>query len=82
MHPTIGVITVGQTPRVDMIPAMQHIFPDNTAIVERGVLDYKTEQEILNLTPNENQTVLVSRLSNGDKAVIAKEKKYFLLYKI
>ncbi|MEK4300162.1 AroM family protein [Oceanobacillus sp. FSL W8-0428] len=74
MHPTIGVITVGQTPRVDMIPAMQHIFPDNTAIVERGVLDYKTEQEILNLSPNENQTVLVSRLSNGDKTVIAKEK--------
>lgn len=57
-----------------MIPAMQHIFPDNTAIVEKGVLDHKTEQEILNLSPNENQTVLVSRLSNGDKAVIAKEK--------
>lgn len=74
MQPTIGVITIGQTPRVDMIPAMQNIFPDNTAIVERGVLDNKTEQEILSLSPTENQTVLISRLSSGDKAVIAKEK--------
>lgn len=71
---TVGVITIGQTPRVDMIPAIQGFLPSNTVIIEKGVLDGRTEQEILDLSPEPGQTTLVSRLRDGGSAVMAKEK--------
>lgn len=74
MKPIIGIITIGQTPRVDMIPAIRSFFSPETIIIEKGVLDNKSEEEIEGLVPNHGQTTLVSRLQNGQKVVIAKEK--------
>lgn len=74
MHPTIGIITLGQTPRIDMIPSIWPFIPSDTTIIEKGVLDNKSKDEIIGLIPEPGQTTLVSRLRNGNKAVIAKEK--------
>ncbi|HLR02253.1 MAG TPA: AroM family protein [Virgibacillus sp.] len=71
---TIGLITIGQTPRLDMTPAIRHYCPSGTTIVEKGGLDGKTETDIQKLAPEKKQTTLVSRLENGEKAIISKEK--------
>lgn len=74
MGRSIGVITIGQTPRVDMIPAIRGFLPKETTIIEKGVLDSKSEEEILALAPEHGQTKLISRLRDGGSAVMAKEK--------
>ncbi|MCM3763807.1 AroM family protein [Neobacillus niacini] len=74
MAPAIGVITIGQTPRVDMIPAISGFFPQGTTIIEKGVLDGKSAEEIMDLAPEHGETTLVSRLRDGGSAVMAKEK--------
>ncbi len=74
MEQSVGIITIGQTPRVDMIPAIRGFFPAETVIIEKGVLDGRPQEEILSLTPEPGQTTLISRLKDGGKAVMAKEK--------
>jgi len=74
MKKSVGVITIGQTPRVDMIPAIRTFLPNETQIIEKGVLDGKLENEILALAPETGQTTLVSRLQSGESAIMAKEK--------
>ena len=74
MEQSIGVITIGQTPRLDMIPTFREFLPEKTTVIEKGVLDKKSQEEILALSPEPGQTVLVSRLKDGGKAVMAKEK--------
>jgi protein AroM len=74
MQQTVCVITIGQTPRSDMIPSIRSFLPQETVIIEKGVLDGRTEQEILELAPEPGQTTLISRLKNGGSAVMGKEK--------
>lgn len=74
MQRSIGVITIGQTPRVDMIPAIEGLLPSNTRIIEKGALDGKSPYDLFKLVPEKGQTTLVSRLRNGGSAIMAKEK--------
>ncbi|WP_203553472.1 AroM family protein [Bacillus sp. B15-48] len=74
MKQTVGIITIGQTPRIDMTPAIRTHLPADTIIIEKGVLDGKSEEEIYALAPEHGQTTLVSRLKNGESAEMAKEK--------
>ncbi|WP_059172812.1 AroM family protein [Bacillus sp. FJAT-27445] len=74
MQKTVGVITIGQTPRGDMTEDIRKHLPAGTRIVEKGVLDGKTVEEIRTLKPEEGHTVLISRLRNGKSATMAKEK--------
>lgn len=74
MEPSVGMITIGQTPRVDMHPAIQQFLPATAKIIEKGVLDELSKEQILELAPSSDQTTLVSRLRDGDHARLAKEK--------
>ena len=74
MQRSIGIITIGQTPRVDMIPSIERFLPPNTKIIEKGALDGKSSYELLKLVPEEGQTTLISRLRDGGSAIMAKEK--------
>ncbi|RDU35247.1 AroM protein [Neobacillus piezotolerans] len=74
MPKMVGVITIGQTPRVDMIQDIRKHLPEGTRILEKGVLDGKTVKEIQELLPEEGHTVLISRMRNGESATMAKEK--------
>lgn len=74
MKNTIGVITIGQTPRVDLIPEIKRFFSEGTNLIEKGVLDNKSEEEIKSLAPDDGQTTLVSRLRDGSRTIISKEK--------
>jgi protein AroM len=74
MRQTVAVITIGQTPRVDLIPAIRAFLPQDTIIIEKGVLDGRSEEEIDALSPDNGETPLISRLQSGGSAIMAKEK--------
>lgn len=78
----IGVITIGQSPRTDLIPEIENFFPPNIKFVQRGVLDKMDEHMIQQLMPEAGQTTLVSRLNNGTSATMGKEKVLPLIQEI
>ena len=49
----IGAITVGQSPRVDLIPEIQPILGDSVEIIQAGTLDgLSKEEKVLNSYQN------------------------------
>lgn len=62
----IGAITVGQSPRTDLMPDMETIFMDTIEVIQMGGLDGLTKEEIETFTPTgPDDHVLVSRLCDG-----------------
>ena len=61
----IGAITVGQTPRTDLIHEIAPILGDSIEIIQMGGLDGLTKEEIQTMTPAPGDHVLVSRLKDG-----------------
>ena len=47
----IGAITVGQSPRVDLIPEIQPILGDSVEIIQAGALDGLSKGEIAKFVP-------------------------------
>lgn len=70
-HRKLGLITIGQSPREDMVPEMASwLGPVQT--LERGALDGMREEEILALQPEPDDYALVTRLRDGSSTTIAK----------
>jgi protein AroM len=65
----LGVVTIGQTPRVDLTPELSALLPGVT-LVERGVLDGRTDGEIATFAPRAGDHALTTRLRDGRAAVI------------
>ena len=72
MKKKIGAITIGQSPRIDVIPEMQEILGENVIILEAGALDGLTKKDIEKFQPDENDYVLVSRLNDGSHVKFGK----------
>jgi protein AroM len=66
----LGLITIGQSPRVDLTPDLSRFLPD-VQIVEGGALDGLTPSQIHKLAPRPGQEVLVSRLNDGSEVHLA-----------
>lgn len=75
----LGVLTIGQSPRMDVIPSFQRIIEEKVEIVERGALDSLTEEEIQDIGPNDGDVTYISKLRNGNSVKINKEKLLPLL---
>jgi protein AroM len=67
----IGALTIGQSPRTDIMADIEKIFIKNTKIIEKGALDGLSKKEINDLYPKENDYILISRLSDGTSAKIS-----------
>ncbi len=62
----IGAITVGQSPRTDLMPDMEQILSNSIEVIQMGGLDGLTREEIETFTPiGPEDHVLVSRLRDG-----------------
>jgi protein AroM len=71
MARTVGMVTVGQAPRTDVVPEMaKHL--GSAEIIERGALDGMTPREIESLGPAANDELLVTRLSDGSSVFLSK----------
>ena len=76
----IGLITIGQSPRYDIILDFKENLPNNIYFDETGLLDNFSEDFIIhNLSPNKNETLYVTRLRNGKEVYVSKEKLINLL---
>ncbi|MFC4563803.1 AroM family protein [Nocardiopsis mangrovi] len=65
----LGIITIGQAPRPDLTPEVAALLP-GVDIVERGVLDGLTADEIAAHPPAAGDHALTTRLADGSSVVI------------
>ncbi len=65
-------VTIGQTPRVDLVPEMAEWIGGSLDIVERGALDGVSRSEIERLVPGAGEHRLVTRLADGGEVVVRK----------
>jgi protein AroM len=76
---SVGVLTIGQSPRVDVTPSIQHILGNTVDIVEAGGLDRIREDDLYSITPDKGEVTYISRLRNGESIKIGKSKLIPLL---
>ena len=67
--PVVVSITIGQSPRIDLVPELQRILPC-VEFVERGLLDGMTATAVDALGPTCDEEVLVTRLADGSSVRI------------
>jgi protein AroM len=68
----IGMITIGQSPRVDIVPEMREILGPEVEIMEAGALDGLTLEEVKTFFPKKGDYILCTRMSDGAEVVVAK----------
>lgn len=68
----LALITIGQAPRVDVVPEMAEILGPGVELVERGALDALGPAQIGALAPGPGDEVLVTRLTDGSSVFVAK----------
>lgn len=69
----IGTVTIGQAPRVDVVPEVADILGPGVEIVEAGALDGLTKDEIAAFAPVAGDYVLVTRLADGTSVQVAEK---------
>src|SRR5437762_10789544 len=72
MKSIVGMITIGQSPRSDVVPDMVEILGPGVEIRERGALDGLSPREIAALAPAPDDDLLVTRLADGSSVFVAK----------
>ena len=70
----IGLISIGQSPRTDIVKDMEPYFGDQVEVIEMGALDGLTLNQVSELAPEPSMVHLVSRMSDGSEVVMGKEK--------
>jgi protein AroM len=67
----IGAMTIGQSPRVDIVPEFRRAIGFDVEIEERGALDGLSLDEVKKLAPEADDYVLVTRMQDGTEVKIA-----------
>ncbi|MCM3032270.1 AroM family protein [Niallia taxi] len=71
----LGMITIGQAPRMDVAPIIQKHIKETAELVQVGVLDGLTKEQIeADFYPEKGEYVLTSRLTNGESVIMSREK--------
>jgi protein AroM len=73
MKARIGMVTVGQAPRADVVPDMRALLPD-VEILEAGALDGLGREAIAELAPEGDDEILVTRLTDGSPVFVGKSR--------
>jgi protein AroM len=74
LRPVVGLITIGQSPRVDVVPEMAAVIGPGVDVREAGALDGLTRGQIDALRPTGDDEILVTRLQDGAAVFVGKEK--------
>lgn len=72
----IGAITIGQSPRDDVVGDILSIFGEEVTLLQAGGLDGLSREEIQGFAPGPSDYVLISRLRDGSSVVFA--ERYIL----
>lgn len=68
---TIGMVTIGQAPRDDVVPAMRVYLPEGINIVQGGALDGLSSLEIEQYTARDGEVGIVTTLQNGSSVLLS-----------
>ncbi|MGO4307905.1 AroM family protein [Cupriavidus sp. RAF12] len=71
-QPRVAFVTIGQAPRVDVVPQMTADLGLPVAVEEFGILDTLTAKEIADLAPAPGEYRFASRLRDGSQVVMGK----------
>jgi len=76
MHQRIlGTLTIGQAPRLDVVPIIDRHVPASVGRVHRGVLDGLSRREIdARYRPEPGEPALVTRLKDGDTVELSRRR--------
>jgi len=69
----IGMITIGQSPRTDVVPEIREILGTGIDVLEAGALDGLSLEEVKGFYPKKGDYVLCTRMSDGTEVVIGKK---------
>ncbi len=69
----IGMLTIGQTPRDDLIPGLLDILGPGYEIVEAGALDGHTVEDVRGIDLDPDHYILVTRMRDGTEVKITKK---------
>lgn len=70
----VGLFTIGQSPRLDVVPEIAPLLLPNIEIVEEGLLDGIPQEEIDLLKPEFGENPLVTRLKDGSQVQLSEKK--------
>jgi len=70
----VGIVTIGQSPRPDVVPGIAALLPAGTTVIERGALDDLGGADLASLTPAPGDGLLVSRLRDGTEVALAESR--------
>jgi protein AroM len=70
----IGMTTIGQAPRDDVVPAMRAFLPAGLGIVERGALDGLSYDETQPFWAAPDEVGIVTRLRDGSSVLLSHAK--------
>ncbi len=71
MKKRIGTVTIGQAPRVDVVPEILEIMGPGIEVVEAGALDGLSKEEVAAMAPKKGDYVLVTRLADGTSVQVS-----------
>jgi protein AroM len=74
MNKKIGIITIGQSPRTDVVPEMAVFFGEGVEVLERGALDGLALKQVREYAPEAGMVHLCTCMRDGSEVVVAKEK--------
>jgi protein AroM len=74
LRPVVGLVTIGQSPRPDVVPEMTAVIGPGVEVREAGALDGLDRGEIAALSPTGADEILVTRLQDGTPVFLGKEK--------
>lgn len=72
MTKRVAFVTIGQSPRPDVVPEIVAETRTPIEVAERGVLDDMTLAEVRALAPRPDEERLVSRMRDGTEVILAK----------
>ncbi len=70
----VGIVTIGQSPRVDVVPEIKELAGVEAEYLECGALDGLSLSEVEKLAPEGGEYMLVARLGDGSQVRLARSK--------
>jgi protein AroM len=68
----LGLLTIGQAPRDDVVPGMGRLLGSDVELLQAGCLDGLDRSQIAELAPDSGDYVLTTRLADGSSVVVGR----------
>jgi len=68
----LGLVTIGQSPRDDIVPGMLRHLPPAVQVLQAGALDGLSKDAIEAMAPSPGEYVLITRLADGSSVSLAR----------